>query len=679
MRANRRWASRALLAVGTAATAVAASCTAAPVPNTLLTPGHTLEPTPAAVDRPWPMHLIDGRFRGSNALGPGDVNHDGLTDAVTNYEFDQRYVIELHPPAGSDPRTAWQTVDLKTNSSYPGHGSDTENAALADLDGDGNLDVIGTQGGHITPFWEGFEPGVRVIWSPGPGGDVTDAAQWTDAGRFPASLSTGHMLWVQARDLNGDGATDLVLGGRQMFFGGPYSSIHWLEAPADPAQRRDLARWVRHDIDPTAHSGHGFQWGDIDGDGNPDLVNVNADFDTEDADESVTWYRNPGPAAAATSGPWVAHEVDRDPAFDVKPGLAMADLDRDGRVDIITQTAKDVYWYRADPAAPSGFTKVVIPKPPETQQFSRPVRVADMNGDGRPDLVGGLVHTDGTLDEAKFSVFWMEYSGAAPAAGNWTTHVIRHGNGRPMLIGAFGEKWDMMSLIDVDGDGDLDVVANSEEWWVNDGLEVTAFDAVRHSESQAVVWFENTLGDAPPHHPGAGAAPLVLEAEAPTLLGGGALVPRSQFGPGRCAGFSGTGYLQAFRALDTTFDPGATSAERSAGAVSADRPGGVRYDITLGEAGPRDLWVRRLVPATFGYSGGGAAADSAWASIDGGAWAALDQQPRPTDTWVWVKVAPAVPLAAGNHQLALKLREPGYAIDQVVLAPVGWAPPSGAA
>jgi hypothetical protein len=72
--------------------------------------GHQSTGTAAPNLTPWPMHIIDYRYRGANALSPGDVNGDGLVDYVTNYEFDQRYVIELHPPRGADARRPWPTI-----------------------------------------------------------------------------------------------------------------------------------------------------------------------------------------------------------------------------------------------------------------------------------------------------------------------------------------------------------------------------------------------------------------------------------------------------------------------------------------------------------------------------------------------------------------------------------------
>lgn len=648
--------------------AVGGACAPAEPPAPL-TVGSTLEATPAAADRPWPLHLVDGRWRGSNALGPGDVNGDGLTDYVTNYEFDQRYTISLHPPAGSDPRTAWQTIDLLSNSTGPLRGSDTEMATLGDLDGDGTLDVVGVQGGHITPFWEGFEPGVRVIWGPHDRSRVTDATAWTDVGRFPQTVDQGHFLDVEVRDLNADGAPDIVYGGRVLLTNQARAGLRWLEAPRDPARRRDLSAWTAHDIDATVLSSHNFRFDDLDGDGFDDVVVNNSDFDTPGDQKALIWYRNPGPGTPTQTQPWPKVTVDLDARFDVKPGLDIADLDGDGRPDLITQTADDVYWYREVSRSPVRFDKIVIPKDTRARQFARPIRVADVNGDGRPDLVGGLVHVDGLLAPDKASVYWMEYTGDAPGTSNWVTHVIRYGNGRPMLIGSFGEKWDHFELVDVDGDRDLDLVANSEEWFTSEGFEVTPWDSVANPRSSAVVWFENTLAEAAPTV-AESAGRVTIDAARPTLLGGGSLEPRTDD-----AGATGIGHLQAFQGLPALLDPSATDAERLAMAYSADRTGGVRYDFTT--AGGADaLWFRRNAPATWAYWGGGDRSNSIWGSIDGGPFAVLDDSSAAA-TWTWVKVADDLHVDAGAHQLRLRMREPGYSIDTIVLAPAGWAPPGG--
>jgi hypothetical protein len=168
----------------------------------------------AVRDEAWPMHPIDSRFRGANALMPGDVNQDGYTDYITNYEFSQRLVIELHPGAAGDVRAPWPTVEVKApQPPFVGDAIDPEHSALGDLDGDGNLDAVAAQGYSERVWWEGSQPGIRIVWGP-PKELVLDPEAWIDAGRIPATIDRGHFIYVVPFDVNGDGANDIVSGGR---------------------------------------------------------------------------------------------------------------------------------------------------------------------------------------------------------------------------------------------------------------------------------------------------------------------------------------------------------------------------------------------------------------------------------------------------------------------------------
>lgn len=98
-------------------------------------------------EAPWFMHPVDGRFRGANGLGAADVNGDGRTDYVTNYEFDQRWVLALHPGEGADVRSSWPTVQIwAPDPLVEGNGKNPESTALGDFDGDGNIHAAGAHG-----------------------------------------------------------------------------------------------------------------------------------------------------------------------------------------------------------------------------------------------------------------------------------------------------------------------------------------------------------------------------------------------------------------------------------------------------------------------------------------------------------------------------------------------------
>lgn len=120
-----------------------------------------------------------------------------------------------------------------------------------------------------------------------------------------------------------------------------------------------------------------------------------------------------------------------------------------------------------------------IPKHPAAQWLGRGLKAGDLNGDGRLDIIGALIHQDGSLPGDKAAVFWMENTGNA-----WVTHVIKWGDGFRGLGTFNGEKWDQVILEDIDGDGDLDILANCEEY-------------NRLRSILSVVWFENPLDVKP--------------------------------------------------------------------------------------------------------------------------------------------------------------------------------------
>jgi hypothetical protein len=434
------------------------------------------------------------------------------------------------------------------------------------------------------------------------------------------------------------------------------AGLLWLEAPEDPAQRRDLARWTRHDIAPDQTGGRNFVLADLDDDGDDDIVVANADFDTPEDAEGIYWYEHPGTEGDAVRGRWTERELYRGDEFHAKPQIAVADLDDDGEDDLITQVADAVYWFRKTGTDPVAFERVVIPKDATTTQLSRPIRVADVDGDGQLDLVGGLVHEDGVLGRDKASLFWMSYTGDAPGPDNWTTHVITWGAGRTgIVLAEFAEKWDLLELVDVDGDGDLDIVANNEEWWADGGQPHTFWDP-HQPAVQAVVWYENRL-DEPTEQATERDGQVLVEAEEFAGDVGGAWTTRADVD-----GWMGTGFAQATE-LDGETDPG-----------GADGDATRTYPIEV-DGGTYDLWARVSAPETWGVGMGGERSDSAWLVVDDARDdAALVGDDGVGPGWVWRRVTEDLTLERGQHSLALVAREGGFRIDQLAVTISGTEP-----
>lgn len=632
-------------------------------------------PTPVRVVHtdPWPMHPIDGRYRGANGLGVADVNGDGRPDYLTNYEFDQRWILQLHPGDDTDGlRRSWPTVEVwRPEPLVSGNGKNPESVTLGDFDGDGHVDAAGAHGFSDILAFEGSAPGIHVVW--GPSSDrVEDPAAWQDGGWVPVTVDLGHPHWVVAHDVNRDGLTDVVFGGRKHGGGGGYDNpdspngngsftgIAWLQAPTERSRRRDLSAWVLHRIDPEVPSGHGFVFADLDGDGDGDIVHATADFDTPEEDEAVVWYEHPGPDAAETGRPWRRRVLYRSPDFWAKPSVAVGDLDGDGRPEIVTQTADDLIVLRNRGGRTPRFEPVVLAKPGAARWLARPVRLADFDGDGDLDVFGMLIHDGGDLPAGKAAAFLLLNEGRPFEERGWRFVPVKWGSGRTMVLGGFGEKWDQVHVTDVDGDGDLDVVANCEEWWASPQGEVAPFftpDLV--VSSVAVVWFENTLGERPPLHRERSGR-LEVQTERPSVVGDSTWVIRAPVRADRSAPGRPDVALQAHNGLR----PGGPNGDRTR---PADATRGVTYRLAL-RGGDYTIWARILVPSAFTAEVGGETADSAWLIVDDRPPLLLGDEPAgPRDAWTWVQVGDPLRLEPGRHRLDLRVREHGLAVDRFVL------------
>ncbi|UCD00712.1 MAG: VCBS repeat-containing protein [Promethearchaeota archaeon] len=416
---------------------------------------------PRSKSQVWIMHKIDNPgLLLPNGLDVADVNGDGFLDYLTNYEWDGKIRIAFHPGL-LDVKKSWPAITI-------GSINNAENAAFGDFDGDGNYDVVVAHGSELFSH-----SGVFLIWGPTPS-NVMDASAWLEGGDIQGTQDAGQFHYVKSYDINGDNATDIVVGGRGT---NPRAGLKWIEAPIS-GNPRNLSLWQIHNIDPNLESGHGFVFGDIDKDGDEDIALCNSDWDTADVDEKIIWYENPGPGNLTKMGSWPKRIVYQGSEFYSKEQVTLYDFTGDNYPEIIMQTKNEVYIFK-NPQNLSSWELVKILKPPETQWRARTIKIGDINDDKKPDILGMLIHYDGLLPISKAAVFWMEFSGVDALSANWQTHVIKWGDGF-IGIGMYnGEKWDQCMFIDIDRDGDIDIVANCEEFHTLGFVFIS------------VVWFEN--------------------------------------------------------------------------------------------------------------------------------------------------------------------------------------------
>jgi len=225
---------------------------------------------------------------------------------------------------------------------------------------------------------------------------------------------------VAVGDVNKDGKMDIMAG------------AFWFEAP----------NWVRHEIDnpktfdpDTTFSNSFLNFSmDVNQDGWIDFIRVGF------PGKELVWYENP----KNKPGHWKMHTIcsnigNESPAF--------VDVDGDGRPDILCNdpVAKEVVWFKSPSVkGDTVWKRFVISKGDlATGIYTHGLGLGDINGDGRKDVI--------------ITKGWWE----APknvTQTNWVFHPAD-----------LGDDCSQMYAMDVDGDGDMDVISASAHnygiWW----------------------------------------------------------------------------------------------------------------------------------------------------------------------------------------------------------------------
>ena len=388
----------------------------------------------AAEPGPWKRHVIDNTSRGADGVRLADVNGDGLLDIATGWEEGGviRIYVNPGPAKAAEP---WPSVTV-------GKVKSPEDAVLVDLDGNGRMDVVSC--------CEGNQRTVFIHWAPSGQDRYLDPEAWTTEA-IPATV--GKQMWMFAlpMQIDGQAGIDLVVGSK-----GSGASIGWLQSPESGT--RDVAAWQFH---PLRDAGWimSLQAHDMDGDGDLDILAS----DRRGPGRGVFWLENPGPQAAAAGQPWREHAIgghDREVMF-----LARGDLDQDGSPEIVAAVRNGgltVFQATVQAANPWRSFEIALPDGVGT---GKGVAIGDIDGDGRQDLVFTCENAGG----GKSGVRWLSYSESIHEPV-WKDHEIS---------GPEGEKYDRVELIDLDGDGDLDVLTCEETanlgviWYENPCLQPT--------------------------------------------------------------------------------------------------------------------------------------------------------------------------------------------------------------
>lgn len=434
----------------------------------------------------WIAHeLFDVPVDHGHTLDVVDINQDGFLDI---------FVAEMRGQSDNTDAKLLFLLGDGTGNFHEAHvatGFENHENRVADLDGDGDLDILGKPYNWETPrldIWLN-----QSICTPE---SLATLPQWRrhviDAKR------PWRAIFIDSADVDGDGDADIVTGG------------WWYKNPGIPAYE-----WERHpfgeqlqnmalvhdldgdgDVDVLGTAGRGskantdFAWAQNDGMGNfaihENIAAGDGDFlqgvtvlagVNEGRDAIVlSWHAESKPLqlltipAAPVVDEWSIRPLS---ATSQAEEITAADIDRDGDEDLMLGTQ----WLRNEG---DGVDWTAFTLAPDTMPDRH--RLADLNGDGRLDVVVGF---EGIGVPAKVAWYVQPTDPTLP----WPEEVIDRPIG-PMSL----------DLRDMDDDGDQDVIVGEH---IPDDPATAELYIYENLDEQGGAWQRHLVHRGDEHHDGA--------------------------------------------------------------------------------------------------------------------------------------------------------------------------------
>ena len=357
----------------------------------------------------WPRHVVDATLRGADGVRLADFNHDGLLDITTGWE--ESGVVRLYlNPGHTIAEQPWPAVCV-------GRGKSPEDAVFFDIDGDGKLEIVSCHEGRKKQIL------VHRCLAATSDDEILNESKW-ETERI-ASLDGQSWMYAVPIRLR-DRSSGIVFGSKNLA-----ASITLLQPPSK--DRKRLKTWT-----PIKLRDAGWIMSmeaiDMDGDGDEDIV-AN---DRKGSRRGIFWLEQPN---HGSDHPWQEHRIgatNTETLFiEASPQRVLAST-RNGQCLDFKRDA-DMSW--------------------RFESFANPLDVPFGKAIRRIGSKSFIMTANTAADKVKL-----------PKPGIW----LRDDDESWIAIGsAPSTKFDRIELIDLDGDGDLDVLTCEER------------------QNLGVIWFEN--------------------------------------------------------------------------------------------------------------------------------------------------------------------------------------------
>jgi hypothetical protein len=283
---------------------------------------------PRGESRRWDSYVVTERLSSELALLK-DVDGDGKLELI--FKNPDNTIVYAKPDSAK-PTGMWISHAMTEKGPWANHG-----IGIGDINGDGRMDLVNAYG-----WWEQPPKGSEGSWTYHP----------ENFGRWNRSSPGGGEMAVY--DVNGDGLNDIVSSLQAHGWG-----LSWFEQKKNAGGKISFQEHMIMGDFSTQNAGgvtfselHGSTFADIDGDGIPDFIvgkrswsHLDNFIDPDPHGPPVLYVyrtvRNPKAAGGAEFVPELIHN-----RSGIGSHAAIADLNNDGGMDIITSTKRGtfIFW-----------------------------------------------------------------------------------------------------------------------------------------------------------------------------------------------------------------------------------------------------------------------------------------------------------------------------------------------